>query len=49
VDMVAAWSVDRLGRSLRDLVSLLSDLQAKGVDLVLLQQGFPAEWARSTL
>jgi DNA invertase Pin-like site-specific DNA recombinase len=25
VDMVAAWSVDRLGRSLKDLVSLLSD------------------------
>ena len=39
VDMVAAWSVDRLGRSLRDLVSLLSDLQAKDVDLFLLQQG----------
>lgn len=39
VDMVAAWSVDRLGRSLRDLVSLLSDLEAKGVDLFLLQQG----------
>lgn len=39
VDMVAAWSVDRLGRSLKDLVSLLSDLQAKGVDLFLLQQG----------
>jgi len=37
--MVAAWSVDRLGRSLRDLVSLLSDLQAKGVDLFLVQQG----------
>ena len=35
VDMVAAWSVDRLGRSLKDLVSLLSDLQAKGVDLFL--------------
>jgi DNA invertase Pin-like site-specific DNA recombinase len=39
IDMVAAWSVDRLGRSLKDLVSLLSDLQAKGVDLFLLQQG----------
>ncbi len=38
-DMVAAWSVDRLGRSLKDLVSLLSDLQAKGVDLFLFQQG----------
>jgi DNA invertase Pin-like site-specific DNA recombinase len=39
VDMVAAWSVDRLGRSLKDLVALLSDLQAKGVDLFLFQQG----------
>lgn len=37
--MVVAWSVDRLGRSLKDLVSLLSDLQAKGVDLFLYQQG----------
>jgi DNA invertase Pin-like site-specific DNA recombinase len=26
-DMVAAWSVDRLGRSLKDLVSLLSELK----------------------
>jgi DNA invertase Pin-like site-specific DNA recombinase len=39
VDMVAVWSVDRLGRSLKDLVSFLSDLQAKGVDLFLFQQG----------
>lgn len=39
IDMVAAWSVDRLGRSLKDLVSLLCDLQEKGVDLFLFQQG----------
>jgi len=38
-DMVAAWSVDRLGRSLQDLVVLLGELQAKGVDLYLHQQG----------
>lgn len=38
-DVVAAWSVDRLGRSLQDLVSLLGELHAKGVDLVLHQQG----------
>lgn len=37
--MVAAWSVDRLGRSLQHLVPFLSDLQAKGVDLFLLRQG----------
>jgi len=37
-DMVAAWSVDRLGRSLQDLLGLLLDLQAKRVDLYLHQQ-----------
>ena len=39
VDMVAAWSVDRLGRSLQDLVHILQELHAKGVDLFLHQQG----------
>jgi DNA invertase Pin-like site-specific DNA recombinase len=38
VDMVAAWSVDRLGRSLQDLVVFLGDLQSKKVDLYLHQQ-----------
>jgi DNA invertase Pin-like site-specific DNA recombinase len=38
-DLVAAWSVDRLGRSLIDLVSLLQELHATGVDLYLHQQG----------
>jgi DNA invertase Pin-like site-specific DNA recombinase len=37
-DMVAAWSVDRLGRSLQDLVGILNDLKAKNVDLYLHQQ-----------
>jgi DNA invertase Pin-like site-specific DNA recombinase len=37
-DGVAAWSVDRLGRSLQDLVGFLVDLQAKGVHLYLHQQ-----------
>ena len=39
IDMVAAWSVDRLGRSLKNLVEVLGDLHAKGVDLYLHQQG----------
>ena len=39
VDMVAAWSVDRLGRSLTDLLGVLQELHAKGVDLYLHQQG----------
>jgi DNA invertase Pin-like site-specific DNA recombinase len=34
-----AWSVDRLGRSLQDLVSFLSELHALGIDLFLHQQG----------
>ncbi len=38
-DMIAAWSVDRLGRSLQHLVGLLEELQALGVDLYLHQQG----------
>ena len=38
-DVVAAWSVDRLGRSLLDLLTFLGELHAKGVDLYLHQQG----------
>lgn len=37
-DVVLAWSVDRLGRSLQDLVGTLSELHAKGVDLYLDRQ-----------
>jgi len=38
-DMIAAWSVDRLGRSLQDLVGFLGEIRAAGVDLFLEQQG----------
>jgi DNA invertase Pin-like site-specific DNA recombinase len=38
-DVVMAWSVDRLGRSLQDLISFLSEIRAAGVDLFLHQQG----------
>jgi Resolvase, N terminal domain len=38
-DMVLAWSVDRLGRSLTGLLELLTELHAKHVDLYLHQQG----------
>ena len=34
-----AWSVDRLGRSLQDLVGFLGELRAVGCDLYLHQQG----------
>ena len=39
IDMVMVWSVDRLGRSLQHLTTLLSDIHSKGVDLYLHQQG----------
>src|SRR5215813_5117228 len=38
-DMVMAWSVDRLGRSLQDLVGFLSELHALKIGLFLRQQG----------
>ena len=38
-DVVAAWSVDRLGRSLQDLIGFLAELHSLKVDLFLHQQG----------
>jgi DNA invertase Pin-like site-specific DNA recombinase len=38
-DLIMAWSVDRLGRSLRDLVGFLSEIHSAGVDLFQHQQG----------
>jgi DNA invertase Pin-like site-specific DNA recombinase len=38
-DVVMAWSVDRLGRSLQDLAGFLSELHALRIDLFLHQQG----------
>ena len=38
-DVVMAWSVDRLGRSLQDLVQFLGEIHSKGVDLYLDRQG----------
>jgi hypothetical protein len=38
-DIIMAWSVDRLGRSLQDLVSFLGEVHAQGVDLYLDRQG----------
>ncbi len=38
-DVILAWSVDRLGRSLQHLVGFLDEIHAKGIDLYLHQQG----------
>lgn len=37
-ELIAAWSVDRLGRSLQHLVTFLGELHAKDVGLYLHQQ-----------
>ncbi|WP_368744891.1 recombinase family protein [Desertibaculum subflavum] len=39
IDLVAAWSVDRLVRSPQDLVGVLGELLGKRVGLSLYQQG----------
>src|SRR5215831_2338873 len=44
-DMVLAWSVDRLGRSLKDLVAFLSEVHALRIDLFLHQQGLDTRTA----
>ncbi|WP_027520546.1 recombinase family protein [Bradyrhizobium sp. Ec3.3] len=38
IDMVAAWAIDRLGRSLQHLVAFIEDLRAAGCDLYVHQQ-----------
>jgi DNA invertase Pin-like site-specific DNA recombinase len=38
-DVVMAWSVDRLGRNLQDLLSFLSELHTLKIDLFLYRQG----------
>lgn len=38
-DVVMAWNVDRLGRSLQDLCGFLAELHSLGIDLFLHQQG----------
>jgi DNA invertase Pin-like site-specific DNA recombinase len=38
-DIIMVWSVDRLGRSLQDLVAFLNEIHAVHVELYLHQQG----------
>lgn len=39
IDLIACWSVDRLGRSLQHLVGFLGEINERGVDLYLHTQG----------
>ncbi len=38
IDQVCVWSIDRLGRSLRDLIGVLEELRQKGCDLYVHKQ-----------
>ncbi len=38
VDIVCAWSIDRLGRSIQHLTGLMAELQAAHIDLYVHQQ-----------
>ena len=42
VDVVVCWRLDRLGRNLRHLITLLDELQALGVAFVSLTEGIDA-------
>ena len=39
IDLIACWSVDRLGRSLQNLISFLTEINERQVDLYLHTQG----------
>jgi DNA invertase Pin-like site-specific DNA recombinase len=41
-DVLVVWRLDRLGRNLRHLITLLEDLQALGIAFVSLNEGIDA-------
>jgi DNA invertase Pin-like site-specific DNA recombinase len=45
LDMVAAWSIDRVGRSLQHLVEFMEELKQQGVGLYLHQQNVDSSTA----
>src|SRR5947209_7563552 len=49
VDVVMAWSVDRLGRSLQDLLGTLGELHAAKVNLFLHRQAVDTRAGRTCL
>lgn len=45
IQLIACWSVDRLGRSLQHLVTFLGEINERGVDLYLHTQGLDTSTA----
>jgi DNA invertase Pin-like site-specific DNA recombinase len=48
-DLVAVWSIDRLGRSLQDLVAFLNDIHALGIGLYMHKQAIDTTTATGKL
>ena len=48
-DMILAWSVDRLGRSMQHLLNFLDEINAKNIGLYLHQQGIDTNQFSSTI
>ena len=44
-DILVIWKLDRLGRSLSHLLSIIEDLKQKGVDFASVQDGFDTSTA----
>ena len=42
-DIILVWSVDRLGRSLQDLISFLNEIESVGCDLYIHQSGISTD------
>jgi DNA invertase Pin-like site-specific DNA recombinase len=45
-DSLTVWKLDRLGRSLRDLISILDDLKQRGVKFKSLTEGIDTQTSR---
>lgn len=48
-DALVVWRLDRFGRSLKDLVSKMEDLEEKGVDFISLTEGIDTTTAQGKL
>ncbi len=46
VDTICVWSLDRLGRSLKHLVTILDEFQALGISFISLKEGL--DWSTPT-
>lgn len=48
-DTLVVWRLDRLGRSLKDLINIVADLESKGINLISLTERIETESAAGKL